>query len=292
MARLRNDIVRRTPSDERVRSALQYRLPTPAMCLPRLEGRDNLDGLEIEHIFPVAAASAWRGCEEDKSWGERSEEEKSRLCGLSTHLATSRCWSSHSTPGPGITRSTRSKQDYYRRSDIAAVQRLMDVSCWGAEQILSRTAELTTSFLEIWPRPMTLAAKGDEPIDRDSDVPGDLGYYPGWATEFEYACFRGEILEVRNIRQLFLQVVRRLLEERRDAVLAWNRGLFSTVAEHAQYELIVPDLYVNKAWFLSTTSKGSRISLTNSTWQMISWSSSLSARRTRRSSKASQRART
>jgi hypothetical protein len=249
MARLRNDIARRTPSDERVRNALQYRLPHAGYVLTRLEGRDNLDGLEIEHIFPVAPRSAWRGCEEDKPWGERSEEEKSQLRELVNTLGNLTLLEQPLNAGAGNHPFNKKQQDYYRRSEIDTVQRLMDVPCWGADQILSRTADLTASFLEIWPRPMTPAAEGDSQLTGILEVPRRPGYYPGWATEFEYARFRGEILEVRNVKQLLLQIFRRLLEERRDDVLAWRGELFSKVAAHTQYELVAPGLYVNMAWF-------------------------------------------
>jgi hypothetical protein len=248
-ARLQNDIARRTPTDERVRSALQYRLPHTGYVLTRLEGRDSLDGLEIEHIFPVAPGSGWRGCEEDKSWGERSEEEKSRLRELVNTLGNLTLLEQPLNAGAGNHSFNKKQQDYYRRSEIDAVQRLMEVHCWGADQIFSRTADLIPRFLEIWPRPIAVAPDGDSQWTGILDVPRRPGYYPGWATEFEYARFQGAILEVRNIRQLFLQVVRRLLVERRDAVLAWRNGeLFSKAAEHPQYELIAPGLYVNMAW--------------------------------------------
>jgi Protein of unknown function DUF262/Protein of unknown function (DUF1524) len=257
VARLQNDIARRTPSDERVRSALQYRLPHAGYVLARLAGRDNLDGLEIEHIFPVAPGSAWRGCEEDKPWGQRSEEEKARLRELVNTLGNLTLLEQPLNAGAGNHSFNRKQQDYYRRSEIAGVQRLMGVPCWGADQIFSRTAELTTSFLEIWPRPITFAREGDSQWTGILDVPRHPGYYPGWKTEFEYARFRGKILEVRNVKELFLQVVKRLLDERRDAVLAWENGeYFSKAAEHAQYELVAPGLYINMAWFPQYHLKG------------------------------------
>jgi hypothetical protein len=247
--RLRNEIARRTPSDERVRSALRYRLPHAGYVLARLEGRDNLDGLEIEHIFPAAPGSAWRGCEEDTLWGERSEEEKSRLRELANTLGNFALLEQPLNAGAGNHSFNEKQQHYYCRSKIVGVQRLMDISCWGADQILSRTAELTASFLEIWPRPITPAAEGDGQLTGILDVPRRPGYYPGWATEFEYAVFRGDILEVRNVRQLFLQIFKRLLLERRDDVLAWNPDLFTTYAKYRQYVLIAPGLYANPAMF-------------------------------------------
>jgi hypothetical protein len=119
-------------------------------------------------------------------------------------------------------------------------------------QILSRAADLTKSFLEIWPRPVPLAPpEEDSQLTAILDVPRRPGFYPGWDTEFAYAVFRGETLEVRNIKELFLQVLRRLLAERRDDVLACNPGLFSPIAKNPQYELIArdPDLFANKAIF-------------------------------------------
>lgn len=117
-----------------------------------------------------------------------------------------------------------------------------------ADQILSRTANLTTNFLEIWPRPATLATGGDGKLTPILDVPRRPGYYPGWSTEFEYAVFRGETLEVRNIKELFLEVFKRLLAERRDEVLAaipW----FATEAKRPQFVRVAPGLYRNMAIF-------------------------------------------
>ncbi|MCL2788652.1 MAG: DUF262 domain-containing protein [Micrococcales bacterium] len=247
--RLRADIASRTPSDERVRSALLYRLPQAGYVLSRLDDRDNLDGVEIEHIFPVAPTSAWRGCENDKSWGERSEEEKSRLRELLNTLGNLTLLEQPLNAGAGNLSFHKKQEDYYSRSGIAAVQKLTTLSCWGAAEILERTAELTSSFLEVWARPPIAGVDGIGHLIGILDVPRRPGYYPGWATEFDYAIFREEILEVRNIKQLYFQVVKRLLEERYDEVLTFNRGTLRAVAEHAQYELIAPGLYVNMAIF-------------------------------------------
>jgi hypothetical protein len=96
---------------------------------------------------------------------------------------------------------------------------------------------------------MTPANGGDGQLTPILDVPRRPGHYPGWATEYEYAVFRGETLEVRNVKQLFLQVFKRLLAERRDDVLAWNPEWFDTEAKHPQYALVAPGLYVNMAVF-------------------------------------------
>jgi hypothetical protein len=250
VARLQRDIVRRTPSDERVRSALQYRyLPHAGYVLGRLEGRDALDGLEIEHIFPTAPASSWRGCDEDKPWGERSEEEKARLRELANTLGNLTLLEQPLNAGAGNHSFDQKQQHYYFRSHIGAVQRLMNEPCWGADQILARTADLTTSFLKIWPRPLTLVPGGDSRLTPILDVPRRPGHYPGWETEYEYAVFRGETLEVRNVKELTLEVFKRLLAERRDDVLAWHPELCSTEAKNAHYALVAPGLYLNMAVF-------------------------------------------
>ena len=250
VARLQRDIVRRTPSDERVRTALQYRyLPHAGYVLGRLEGRDALDGLEIEHIFPAAPASSWRGCEEDKPWGERSEEEKARLRELANTLGNLTLLEQPLNAGAANHSFDKKQQHYYARSHIGSVRRLMDEPCWGADHILSRTADLTARFLEIWPRPVTLAPRGDGQLTPILDVPRRPGWYPGWATEYEYAVFRGETLEVRNIKELVLEVFKRLLAERPDEVLAWNPEWFHTETKHPNYALVAPGLYVNMAVF-------------------------------------------
>jgi hypothetical protein len=129
----------------------------------------------------------------------------------------------------------------------------MDEPCWGADQILARAADLTTRFLKIWPRPPTLAPGGDGQLTGILDVPRRPGWYPGWATEYEYAVFRGEMLEVRNVKELVLEVFKRLLAERRDDVLAWNPEWFHTETKHPNYALVAPGLYVNMAVFPQTT---------------------------------------
>jgi hypothetical protein len=54
---------------------------------------------------------------------------------------------------------------------------------------------------------------------------------------------------VRNVKELFLEVFKRLLAERRGDVLAWNPEVCSTEAKHPQYALVAPGLFANMAVF-------------------------------------------
>jgi hypothetical protein len=250
LARLQNDIIQRTPTDVRVRNALQYRLPHAGYVLMRLEDREDLDGLEIEHIFPQAPGSAWRGCEDDKTWGERSEEEKSRLRELANTMGNLTLLEQPLNAGAGNHPFNKKQQDYYAKSKIDAVQKLRNFPCWGVDQILSRTADLTASFLTIWPRPQISTDDSDGQLIGILDVPKFSGN-DGFGPVFEYAVFRNETLEVRTVKELFFEVFRRLLAERRNEVLLANPELFSTEAKHGRFVMIAsdPSLYANMAIF-------------------------------------------
>ena len=85
------EIVRRTPSDERVRNALKYQaLPHAGYVLQRLEtaGLKGLKreretarlkglALEIEHIFPQSPTDGWSG-DGQREWASFTEEERAR----------------------------------------------------------------------------------------------------------------------------------------------------------------------------------------------------------------------
>ena len=51
------------------------RSPIPAYVLGRLADVDSLDGLDVEHVFPLAPGAAWTG-DGVREWADYSEDEQ------------------------------------------------------------------------------------------------------------------------------------------------------------------------------------------------------------------------
>lgn len=218
------ELVRRTPSDERVRSALRYRsTPHAGYTLTRILDTADVAGLELEHIFPQYPGPSWTG-DGERRWSDFSEEEQARHRELLNTLGN---WTLLEGPlnAGASNRSFHDKRRYYAQSAIAATRKLSEVAAWNVEAIVQRTTQLTERFLEICPRPSIDGPTGRERLVPILDALRRGGFYPGFRTEFEYVRFDGEIWEVRNIKELLIRVYQRLWETRRADVLAFSGSL-------------------------------------------------------------------
>ncbi|MEO7007296.1 MAG: DUF262 domain-containing protein [Terrimesophilobacter sp.] len=220
-AKLVNAIARITPSDERVRVALKYgALPHPAYVLGRLADVDSLDGLDVEHIFPLAPGAAWTG-DGEREWADYSEDEQNSHRALAQTLGNLALLEQPLAERAMDASFPQKRASAYARSAIAATRHLAGTDAWGTAAIGERTAALTAEFLQIWARPATV------PIDDDGltpilDAQRRRGWPLGWDREFDYVEYRGEHWEVHDIKYLFNRVFKRLWADAREHVVAFS----------------------------------------------------------------------
>ena len=221
--RLLRGIARRSPSDERVRAALQHRrLPRAGYVLRRLDPTAaDLTDLEIEHIFPQTPSDTWSGEARGRIWAEFSVDEKARYQELANTLGNLILLEQPLNAGAS-NRPFDEKRTYYADSEIASVQELATVISWGDEAIAQRTARLTEQFLQIWRRPTDEVGDTDaEYLTPVLDAERRTGHYRGWKTELSFARFCGDIWEVRNHKELYSRVFKELWATRRSDVVAY-----------------------------------------------------------------------
>jgi hypothetical protein len=215
------EIVRRTPSNERVRNALRYQaLPHADYVLQRLDGTASLKGLEVEHIFPQSHTDTWSG-DGQRRWASFTEEERARHRALLQTLGNLALLEQPLNAGAS-NRPFLEKKTYYRKSKVGSTKALADraVSAWDVRAIEARTEKLTEKFLQIWHRPSS-GDSGDPPLVPILDAPIRYKWHPGWKNEFEYVEFLGETWEVRDVRTLYKRVFERLWSTNQTDVLAY-----------------------------------------------------------------------
>ena len=216
-----NAIVRRTPSDERVRLALKYRaLPHAGYVLQRLEGPANLKGLEIEHIFPQFPTDTW-SADGTREWDNLSEVERAKYREILPTIGNLTLLE-QPLNAAASNKPFQNKKYYYEQSKVPSVEALLKEPAWDLQTIEKRTKDLTDTFLKIWKRPSpdTDTEPDVEHLVPILDVQRKPGYYKGWKTEFEYVTFQDQIWDVQNAKDLLLRVHRELWYTRRDDVLA------------------------------------------------------------------------
>jgi len=239
-------IVRRAPSDERVREALKYRpLPHAGYVLHRIDEPGELGELEIEHIFPQFPTPTWSG-DGTRLWHAFSEVERAKFREI---LPTMGNLALLEQPlnAAASNRPFNNKKDCYQKSKVPSTKALAEEPVWDLQTIAERTQELTDRFLKIWKR-----RRVDDPDDPDLvpilDAPKKPGWYPGWEKEFEYAVFKGEVWEVRNLKTLFNRVFKRLWDTIPTAVLAYSASdhgpVFTTEKWQSQWDALPGSHYL------------------------------------------------
>ena len=158
------EMVRRAPSDERIRSALKHQpLPHAGYVLQRLEPGvpPSLLGLEIEHIFPQGPTSAWSGDGVDH-WGTLNEEGRARYRELLNTIGNLALLEQPLNAGAS-NKSFGDKKSYYEQSKIGSIRALASPDAvWNVKAIEQRTEDLTTRFLQIWRRPRDVESEGPD----------------------------------------------------------------------------------------------------------------------------------
>lgn len=248
---LADAIGRITPSDERMRAALKYNdLPHALYVLGRLAGVDRPDGLEIDHIFPLAPGAGWSG-DGHRQWGDYSEDEQNSHRALAQTLGNLTLLEQHLAEASFDASFPDKQRRAYARSAISLTTDLAAVPQWGTPAIGHRTAALTERFTEIWRRPETIGID-DDGLTPILDAVGRRGWPRGWEREFEYTEYRGEHWEVHDVRHLFQRVFARLWADARPAVVAFTerRGgpVYPTRAWNGQWETLADGHHLYLGW--------------------------------------------
>lgn len=247
-------ISRITPSDERVRVALKFGdLPHAAYVLGRIAGVDSLEGLELEHVFPLAPADNWTG-DGSREWAEYSDDEQNSHRALAQTLGNITLLESD-LADRAFDRSFPDKRDaVYPRSSVGVSAELAAVPAWGTAAIAERTLRLTDAFLRVWVRPAVVGIDDDD-LTPILDAQRRRGWPHGWDREFDYVEYRGEHWEIYDVKSLFNRIFKRLWADSRADVVAFSarRGgpIYEAMAWNGQWDQLDEDNYLYMGWDLT-----------------------------------------
>ncbi|AVL97298.1 MULTISPECIES: DUF262 domain-containing protein [Microbacterium] len=213
-------IARITPSDERVSAVLKYsELPYPAYVLGRLEGVDDVDGFDVEHIVPAVPGDAWSG-DGVRPWSEYSEDEQNSHRALAPTLGNLTLLEQGLTERVFGASFPAKRDEAYARSAVPATRALAAQESWGTAAITARTVALTADLVRVWARP-ALPEIDDDGLTPILDAVRRRGWPAGWEREFDYVEYRGERWEVYDVKHLFNRVFRRAWTDTTEAALAY-----------------------------------------------------------------------
>lgn len=257
----RDDLVRAiariTPSDERTRVGLKYgALPHTAYVLGRLAdvAPDAPTGadLVVEHVVPLAPSDDWSPGGGER-WADLSDDEQNSFRALAATLGNLTLLD-EPTADRVFEASYPAKRAAYAQSPLAMTREIADADRWSTAAIAARTAELTTLFLSVWPRPAVVSIDDDN-LTPILDARVRRGWPRGWEREFDYVEFRGEHWEVKDIRYLFHRIFQRLWAESeasRQAVVDFSarRGgpVYPEMAWNGHWDEIAPGRYLYLGW--------------------------------------------
>lgn len=250
-AKLISAIARITPSDERVRVALKYgALPHPAYVLGRLAGAEDLTGLDVEHVFPLAPGDTWSG-DGVREWADYSEDEQNSHRALAETLGNLALLEQPLAERAIDASFPEKRASTYPRSAISSTRELADIPTWGTSAIAERTARLTANFLRIWASPVTVLID-DDGLTPILDAVRRRGWPRGWEREFEYVEYRGEHWEVHDVKHLFNRVFKRLWADAREHVVAFSsrRGgpIFEAQAWNGHWDALDEAHFLYMGW--------------------------------------------
>ncbi|WP_223628638.1 DUF262 domain-containing protein [Microbacterium sp. EST19A] len=240
-----------TPSDERVSAVLKYsELPHAAYVLGRLEGVDDVDGYDVEHIVPSVPGDAWSG-DGLRPWSEYSEDEQNSHRALAPTLGNLTLLEQPLTERVFGASFPVKRDEAYLRSDVPATQALGHTEAWGTAAITQRTVALTTELVRIWARP-ALPEIDDDGLTPILDAVRRRGWPAGWEREFDYVEYRGERWEVPDVKYLFNRVFRRAWTDTRAAALAYcaSHGgpIYDEMAWKGQWDELDDSHFLYMGW--------------------------------------------
>ena len=243
-------IARITPSDERTRVGLKYSdLPHAPYVLGRLAGVDEHDGLDVDHVVPLAPADDWTG-DGIRRWADYSDDEQNAHRALAQTLGNLALLEKD-LADRAFDASFPEKRREYSQSAVVTTAELARTETWGTAQIAERTEHLTTVFTRVWERPAVV------PIDDDNltpilDAKKRRGWPRGWQREFDYVEYRGEHWEVKDVRYLFNRIFKRLWADSRQSVIDFSarRGgpIYPEMAWNGQWDELAEGTYLYMGW--------------------------------------------
>lgn len=247
-------IARITPSDERVRVAVKFGdLPHAAYVLGRIAHVHSLDGLELEHVFPLAPADNWTG-DGEREWSDYSDDEQNSHRALAQTLGNITLLEDHLAERAFDRSFPDKKAGIYPRSAVSISSALGAVPAWGTAAIADRTALLTTEFLRVWARPAVVGIDDDD-LTPILDAQRRRGWPHGWDREFEYVEYRGEHWEIYDVKSLFNRIFKRLWADSRADVIAFStrRGgpIYGAMAWNGQWDQLDETDYLYMGWDLN-----------------------------------------
>jgi hypothetical protein len=244
-------LARITPSDERVSAVLKYsELPHAAYVLGRLQGVDDTDGFDIEHIVPPVPGDAWSG-DGVRAWSEYSDDEQNSHRALAPTLGNLTLLEQPLTERVFGASYPVKRADAYVRSAVPATRALESVPAWDTAAITSRTVRLTAELLRIWARP-ALPEIDDDGLTPILDAVRRRGWPAGWEREFDYVEYRGERWEVYDVKHLFNRVFRRAWTDTRPAAVSYcakhGGPIYDAMAWKGQWDALDDTHFLYMGW--------------------------------------------
>lgn len=214
-ARSRDDLVhaiaRITPSDERTRVGLKYGdLPHAHYVLGRLASTNGADGLDIEHVVPIAPSDDWSP-DGVRRWADLTDDQQNSFRALAQTLGNLTLLE-RPLADRAFEASFPLKRTVYAESGVELTTEIADATAWTTAAVAARTEHLTDLFLQVWRRPAVVSIDDDN-LTPILDAKKRRGWPRGWQREFDYVEFRGEHWEVKDVRYLFNRIFKRLWTE-------------------------------------------------------------------------------
>ena len=243
-------IARIMPSDERTRVGLKYSdLPHPAYVLARLSGVAEHDGLDVEHVVPLAPSDDWSG-DGVRRWADYSDDEQNAHRALAQTLGNLTLLEADLAER-AFDASFPAKRELYAQSSVVPTAELARVDAWGTATIAARTEHLTSLFTSVWERPDVVGIDDDN-LTPILDAKKRRGWPRGWQREFDYVEFRGEHWEVKDVKYLFNRIFKRLWADSRQSVIDFSarRGgpVYPAMAWNGQWDELAEGQYLYMGW--------------------------------------------
>lgn len=243
-------IARITPSDERVRVGLKYGdLPHAPYVLGRLSGVLEVEGLDVEHVFPLAPSHEWSG-DGARRWADYSDDEQNSHRALAQTLGNLALLE-EDLADRALDASFAAKRALYARSRVVPTREIAEAPAWGTAAIAARTEHLTDLFVRVWERPAVVGIDDDN-LTPILDAKRRRGWPRGWQREFDYVEYRGEHWEVKDVKYLFHRIFTRLWADSRQSVIDFSarRGgpVYPAMAWNGPWEELAEGRYLYLGW--------------------------------------------